>query len=187
MPIDLKISGIYNVLNATAAFALCRMIMGEGIDEQAMLDRLGAITPAFGRGESFTVAGQPLEIILVKNPAGFRLSLASFPPESHKTMIAINDNYADGRDMSWLWDVDFSSLRSDGVSTVSGVRAYDMGLRLQYDDVPIVHIETNLKNALSTFIKENPDSPKHIFCTYTTMLAIRREVGKITGEEASLR
>lgn len=185
--IDLKINGIYNVLNATAAFAFCRMIMGKDIDEQSMLDRLASITPAFGRGESFTVGGQPLEIILVKNPAGFRLSLASFPPAGHKMMIAINDNYADGRDMSWLWDVDFSHLRGSGVAMVSGIRAYDMGLRLQYDEVPSVHVETNLKSALSKFIKENPGSPKRIFCTYTAMLAIRREVGKMTGEETSLK
>ena len=185
--LDLKINGIYNVLNAVAAFAFSRMVMGENINDEAMLRRLAAITPAFGRGESFIVGGQPLEIILVKNPAGFRLSLASFPPEGHKTMIAINDNYADGRDMSWLWDVDFGSLREDGAAMVSGVRAYDMALRLQYDDVPIVAIETRLVSALRTFIKENPETPKRIFCTYTAMLAIRREVGKITGEETNLK
>ena len=185
--IDLKINGIYNVLNAVAAFAFCRMVVGENVNEEAMLRRLAAITPAFGRGESFTVGGQPLEIILVKNPAGFRLSLASFPSAGHKTMIAINDNYADGRDMSWLWDVDFSSLREDGAAMVSGVRAYDMALRLQYDDVPIATIDTRLVSALRTFIKENPEAQKRIFCTYTAMLAIRREVGKITGEETNLK
>ena len=50
-------------------------------------------------------------------------------------MIAINDNYADGRDMSWLWDVEFDSLREGGVDQLTGSRAYDMALRLQYDDV----------------------------------------------------
>lgn len=184
--LDLKINGIYNVLNAVAAFAFCRMIMGENVHDEAMLKRLSVITPAFGRGESFTIKGQPLEVILVKNPAGFRLSLASFPPQNYKTMVAINDNYADGRDMSWLWDVDFSSLRESGISMVSGVRAYDMALRLQYDDVSIVNVETKLTTALHTFARENPESPKRIFCTYTAMLAIRREIGKMTGEEANL-
>ena len=64
---------------------------------------------------------------------GFRLSLASFKPEGCDTMICINDEYADGRDMSWLWDVDFTSLRGTGVKAVSGVRAWDMALRLEYD------------------------------------------------------
>lgn len=185
--VDLKINGIYNVLNAVAAVALCRMVMGDKLNETKMLERLSSITPAFGRGESFVVDGQPLEIVLVKNPAGFRLSLASFPSKGHKTMIAINDNYADGRDMSWLWDVDFTSLQSTGVAVVSGMRAYDMALRLQYDEVPIVDVNTKLISALRQFITKHPEHPKRIFCTYTAMLAIRREVGKIAGTEGTLR
>lgn len=181
--VELKINGIYNVLNATAAIALCRMIMGGELDEKAMLDQLQAITPAFGRGESFTVSGQPLELVLVKNPAGFRLSLASFSPKNHKTMIAVNDNYADGRDMSWLWDVNFASLQPGGVDTVSGMRAYDMALRLQYDEVPVSQVEPNLARAFKEFVSKNPSSPKRIFCTYTAMLAIRREISKVTKVE----
>jgi UDP-N-acetylmuramyl tripeptide synthase len=98
-------------------------------------------------------------------------------------MIAINDNYADGRDMSWLWDVDFESLSKEGVAEVAGIRAYDMALRLQYDEVKIGHIEKDLTAALRQFIEENKDSPKRIYCTYTAMLALRRELGKITEVE----
>src|SRR5690606_21776615 len=143
----LKINGAYNILNSVAAVALCRLILGEELDEAKMIARLQTITPAFGRGESFMINGQPLEIILVKNPAGFRLSLMSFPAENFQTMIAINDNYADGRDVSWLWDVDFSSLQAAGVATVSGMRAYDMALRLQYDEVSVTEVDTNLKKS----------------------------------------
>lgn len=181
--VDLKINGIYNVLNAVAAFAFCRMIMGSEVNDQPLLERLQSITPAFGRGETFTIYDEPLEIILVKNPAGFRLSLASFPVEKHKTMIAINDNYADGRDMSWLWDVDFTSLQESGVAMVGGMRAFDMALRLQYDDVQIVDVNTRLARALHQFIKSYPNNPKRIFCTYTAMLAIRREISKLTDVE----
>lgn len=184
--VALKINGVYNVLNAVAAIALCRMIMGGELDDQRMFEQLKKITPAFGRGESFMIDGQPLELVLVKNPAGFRLSLASFPAKGHKTMIAINDNYADGRDMSWLWDVDFTKLQEGGVATISGVRAYDMALRLQYDDVPISNVEPRLLPALREFIAENPSMPKRIFCTYTAMLAIRREISKITKVEVVL-
>lgn len=185
--VDLKINGIYNVLNAMAALAMCRKVMGKDLNEERAFKRLQSITPAFGRGESFTLDGQPLEIVLVKNPSGFQLSLASFAVENHKTMIAINDKYADGRDMSWLWDVDFASLRQSGVHTVSGVRAYDMALRLQYDEVPVAEVQTSLTKALREFIKDNPDKPKRIFCTYTAMLAIRREVGKMTGAKEALK
>ena len=184
--VNLQINGIYNVLNAVAAFALCRMVLGDELDERRLLGKLQTITPAFGRGESFVIDGQKVEIILVKNPAGFRLSLASFPPEGHKTMIAINDNYADGRDMSWLWDVDFVDLQKEGVAMVSGIRAYDMALRLQYDEVPIADVTTKLIPAFKRFITSDQDTPKRIFCTYTAMLAVRREIGKLTKIEEAI-
>jgi UDP-N-acetylmuramyl tripeptide synthase len=98
-------------------------------------------------------------------------------------MIAINDNYADGRDMSWLWDVDFDSLQNQGVAMVSGVRAYDMALRLQYDEVEVTSVEPLLPAALAKFINAESDKPKRIFCTYTAMLAIRRELSKKTNVE----
>ena len=98
-------------------------------------------------------------------------------------MIAINDNYADGRDMSWLWDVDFDSLREAGVSELSGSRAYDIALRMQYDEVTVSHVETNLSTALRHFIAANPTIPKRIYCTYTAMMTLRRELAKITDVE----
>ena len=139
--------------------------------------------PAFGRGESLVVDGQALELVLVKNPSGFRLGLKSFDPAGCSTMIAINDNYADGRDMSWMWDVDFDSLGLGGVDVVSGVRAYDMALRLKYDDVRVGAVEPDTTEALRQFIAASAGRPKRIFCTYTAMLAVRRELSKITKVE----
>lgn len=179
----LKIRGVYNVFNSAAALALTRTILGEKTDAQKLIASLALVSPAFGRGEQLEVGGQPLELVLVKNPSGFRLGLRSFPPDGYATMIAINDNYADGRDMSWLWDVDFSSLAAEGVAQVSGIRAYDMGLRLQYDEVPIGHIEPDLPGALRRFISQNPATPKRIYCTYTAMLALRKELSKMTDVE----
>ena len=178
--IELQLTGIYNILNATAAVALTRAIIGDRLDVQSMLEALATVTPAFGRGETIIVNGSPVELILVKNPAGFRLSLQSFPPDDHATMIAINDNYADGRDMSWLWDVDFDSLAKTGVAQVSGVRAYDMALRLQYEDVEIAAITPDIADGLHNFLRETSGKPKHIFCTYTAMLAIRKQLAKQT-------
>lgn len=179
----LKLTGIYNVFNAAAALSLVLTIVGEAVDRETLIAALAKVTPAFGRGETLTVDGQPLELVLVKNPSGFRLGLQSFSPTGYATMIAINDNYADGRDMSWLWDVEFDSLRASGVAKVSGIRAFDMALRLQYDEVPIAHVEKNLSKALRRFISENKDQPKRIYCTYTAMLALRRDLGKMTNVE----
>lgn len=178
----LKLQGIYNIYNAAAALALVRSIVKQ-IDEPKLIHALAAITPAFGRGESLSVNGHPLELVLVKNPSGFRLGLQSFAPTGYATMIAINDDYADGRDMSWLWDVDFDSLQEAGVSELSGTRAYDMALRMQYDDITVSHVETNLATALRHFIAANPVAPKRIYCTYTAMMALRRELAKITDIE----
>ncbi len=177
--ISLKLNGIYNILNAVGAVALCRQITGDDFNEAAMLDALANVTPAFGRGENITVGGQPCQLVLVKNPSGFRLGLQSFNPKGYATMIAINDDYADGRDMSWLWDVNFDSLKKDGVFELSGTRAYDMALRLQYDDVNLSHVDTDIRRALRNFLHAADGKPKRIYCTYTAMLAVRRELSKV--------
>lgn len=181
--IDINLRGIYNLQNATGAIALVRAILGEQLNIDAMLKSLSNIKPAFGRGEQLIVGGQPLELVLVKNPAGFRLALASFNPAGHATMIAINDAYADGRDMSWLWDVDFESLQKSGVFAVSGVRAYDMAIRLEYDEVSIDLVDTDIATALKRLIDQHPNSPKRIYCTYTAMLALRKLLSRYTEVE----
>lgn len=177
----LKLKGVYNIFNSAAALALVRAIVPEA-SMNSLLGSLSTVNPAFGRGEVLSVGGQPLELVLVKNPSGFRLGLQSYDPEGYATMIAINDNYADGRDMSWLWDVDFTSLNQQPVY-ITGIRAYDMALRMQYDEVPIEKVKTELASALRDFIASHPDTPKRIYCTYTAMLALRKELSKITRVE----
>lgn len=179
----LQLQGIYNIYNAAAAIALTRVIIGDKINQPKLIESLANVTPAFGRGERLIVDGQPCELVLVKNPGGFRLGLKSFAPAGYATMIAINDNYADGRDMSWLWDVDFSSLRPEGVAEISGVRAYDMALRMQYDEIDVSHVGTDVTKSLHHFLTNNREVPKRIYCTYTAMLQLRRELAKITKVE----
>jgi hypothetical protein len=118
------------------------------------------------------------------------VALGTYGSTPVATMIAINDNYADGRDVSWLYDVSFESLRTRGVTITSGVRGYDMALRLQYDDVPVTGVEPDLDGALDVFLARHPDEPKRIFCTYTAMMALRRTLAARydlpdIGEEAS--
>lgn len=182
-PLSLNLRGIYNLQNATGAIALVRAILGKRLNVDIMLKSLSNIKPAFGRGEQLIVGGQPLELVLVKNPAGFRLALASFDPTGCATMIAINDAYADGRDMSWLWDVDFESLQKSGVFAVSGVRAYDMAIRLEYDEVSIDLVDTDIATALKRLIDQHPNIPKRIYCTYTAMLALRKLLSRYTEVE----
>ncbi|MFU0524311.1 MurT ligase domain-containing protein [Gardnerella pickettii] len=191
---SVKLRGVYNVFNAAAASAIVRAILADAakkdatlakFNDDALMDAISRVTPAFGRGEVIEVNGAPVELVLVKNPIGFRLALASCKPANHDTMIAICDEYADGRDMSWLWDVDFTCFSSTGVACVSGTRAWDMALRLQYDKVASRNVNTDLEEDVKAFVNgdfsSDDKNAKRIYCTYTAMLRVRVALGQIAS------
>jgi len=175
-PMVLKQRGLAAMINATAATSTARALLGDEFRDDAVVAALERVEPPFGRGEVIDADGHSLELVLVKNPAGFTVALSTYGSTPVTTMLAINDNYADGRDVSWLYDVSFESLRSKGAALTSGVRAYDMALRLQYDDVAVAHVEPDLDVALETLLSKYKDEPKRIFCTYTAMMALRRNL-----------
>ena len=189
--VPLLLEGLYNTYNAAAALVTVRAVLERAADANSasgartadVLAALSTVRPAFGRGEKLELDGEALELVLVKNPAGFRLGLASFDAEGVAVMIAINDQYADGRDMSWLWDVDFGSLVDGGVDTVTGTRAWDMALRLEHDDVPVGSVEEDLGAALAGFRERTMGRPRRIYCSYTAMLGLRKRLGDITDVE----
>ena len=191
------IPGIHNQLNACAALAVALEALGDRADLEGLLATLARVQAAFGRGEVLALDGRDVQLSLVKNPAGFRMGLLtaeqavrSGGPES--VMIAINDEYADGRDMSWLWDVEFAGLRSEGVAVVTGVRAWDMALRLRYDEVGVGAVEPDLAKAVALLreaAKKADDGagrPMRIFTTYTAMLALRAHLAELTDVEEAL-
>ena len=191
---SVKLRGVYNIFNAAAASTIVRAILADAakkdatlakFDDDALMEAISRVTPAFGRGEVIEVNGAPVELVLVKNPIGFRLALASCKPANHDTMIAICDEYADGRDMSWLWDVDFTCFSSTGVACVSGTRAWDMALRLQYDKVASRNVNTDLEEDVKAFVNgdfsSNAKNAKRIYCTYTAMLRVRATLGQIAS------
>ena len=189
-PLELRQRGLAAMINATAAVTTARLLLGPDFDAASTERALRAVAPPFGRGEVIDVDGQPLELVLVKNPAGFTVALGTYDASPVATMIAINDDYADGRDVSWLYDVSFASLATRGVALTSGVRAYDMTLRLHYDDIATELVEPDLERALGAFLAATPAEPKRIFCTYTAMLALRKLLAArydlaAMGEEAS--
>ena len=191
---SVKLRGVYNIFNAAAASTIVRAILADAdkkdatlakFDDDALMAAISRVTPAFGRGEVIEVNGAPVELVLVKNPIGFRLALASDKPANHDTMIAICDEYADGRDMSWLWDVDFTCFSGTGVACVSGTRAWDMALRLQYDKVASRNVNTDLEEDVKAFVNgdfsSNAKNAKRIYCTYTAMLRVRSTLGQIAS------
>lgn len=145
----------YNTLSATAVAHVLKIPAG-----------LTGFTPAFGRQED--VNG--VKIFLSKNPAGFNESIRTAIELGAKNiLIALNDRIPDGRDVSWIWDVDFEMLPKTSHLFVSGDRALDMAVRLKYSDLK------------TTVVTEIPDVP-HLFIlpTYSAMLEIRK---KITGRK----
>jgi UDP-N-acetylmuramyl tripeptide synthase len=140
-----------------------------------------ASPPAFGRGEIFAIKNQKYQINLVKNPASFRAVWQMLLTRRHLNqplLLLLNDNIADGTDVSWIWDVPFADIAKRRMPViVSGLRAYDLALRLKYSGLKpnYIHVETKLKSALDRFIKSS-GSPIYIFPTYTAMLDLRNKL-----------
>ena len=174
-----KLDGLHNQLNLTGAVATARAILGEKLNYQKLSASLEALEPAFGRGETLQLGKRQIKLILAKNPAGFQASLATLTQPT-PVLIAINDNYADGRDVSWLWDVDFSQAKFAEVRT-TGSRSADMALRLKYDDITAIH-QPYLRASLESFINET-DGNVVIFATYTAMLKLRQELLRLIKKE----
>lgn len=180
-------SSSFNYQNATA---VCATALALQVDVENIVAKLQEVKPAFGRGESINYNGKKITLQLVKNPGGFRHALHSLNTKNVQNyMIAINDDYADGRDVSWLWDVDFkdslaTTKRSRRIYT-SGTRAADMALRLKYDDVAVTTIEPSLESCLKLAL-DNTKNHGHllIYTTYTAMLYLRKVIAKSTQVES---
>lgn len=169
----LRAEGPHNAQNAAGAAALA-LTFGMAEDEIAM--GLAQVAPAFGRGQRFTVDGRRVVLQLVKNPAGFRQTLRTLDtgPAADAIVVVINDDYADGRDVSWLWDVDFAVLAGNParVST-SGTRAADMALRLRYDEAATEEVEPDPEKAVRSAVAAAPvGGLVVVFSTYTAMWAL---------------
>jgi len=170
--VALRLSGAYNGYNAAAALLAASEL---GVDPAAAAASLEEMPPAFGRGQVIEFEGRRVKLLLVKNPSGFNqaLRLLHDSPAPAQVLFAINDNYADGRDVSWLWDVRFEDLlnASHRVGT-SGVRAADMALRLKYADIE-AWSESDLAAALRRVVAAAPEGELvYIIPTYTAMLSL---------------
>lgn len=176
----LQVTGQHNFQNAAAALALAHALLPD-VEPINLVSQLAEVKPAFGRGQTFQLKnGSSLQLNLVKNPASFRQSLISYARSDTVIAIAINDRVADSRDMSWLWDVDFSDLQGDNVACTTGTRSVDMALRLQYDGTPVGTIEPDLDKAL--LLLSSLPGNKVIFATYTAMLHLHATLVQKAGK-----
>ena len=176
-------AGTYNVYNALAAAAIADAV---GVAPAVVGKGISASRAVFGRQEMFAIDGRRVHVTLAKNPAGLNQVLRLIPAADSELNLAIflNDDIADGRDISWIWDADFELLAGRARSlTVSGRRAWDMALRLKYAGVSWQpNVEPNTALALRKAIRRAPEGGTvYVIPTYTAMLEVRNILGKWAG------
>ena len=179
--VDLRLPGLYNVYNALAAASLSRAL-GATLDQ--IVAGLQGFSAAFGRFERIELDGRSLLVLLIKNPAGanevVRTLVAGGTPRL--LLVALNDEIADGRDVSWIWDVDFEPLLA-GVERLiaTGERAAELALRFKYAglDESAIEVVPSLEEALDRGLEQTPAGGELVALpTYTAMLALRELVSR---------
>jgi UDP-N-acetylmuramyl tripeptide synthase len=177
--VELTLPGLYNVYNAVAAAALALTLGVPVTDVSAGLARFSA---AFGRFERIPIGDRRLLMLLIKNPAGANEAIRTLVEGGApaRAVIALNDAIADGRDVSWIWDVDFEPLleRLDRL-VATGDRAAELALRFAYAGMPRERIEVvpTLERALDRGLELTPPGGElTVLPTYTAMLALRRTI-----------
>lgn len=189
------LSGKYNKYNTFAAVLAAREC---NIKQEIVNKALNEFKPAFGRQEEFVIQGKKIKVFLSKNPVGFNESLKTVIEEGARILLIIlNDRIPDGRDVSWIWDVDFEMIPDSVRIVVSGDRVYDMALRMEYANqvesrksiksesaesekfevckVQSLIVESELKNALKKGLEQIKQGEMlYVLATYSAMLDIRK-------------
>jgi UDP-N-acetylmuramyl tripeptide synthase len=175
--VELGLPGLYNVYNAVGAAALARALGAELDEIAAGLERFSA---AFGRFERIAVGDKQLLLLLIKNPAGANEAVRTLVDGGapQVVVVALNDEIADGRDVSWIWDVDFEPLLPALQTLVaSGGRAAELALRFRYGGLGegAIEVEPDLGRALDRGLELTPDGSELVVLpTYTAMLGLQR-------------
>jgi UDP-N-acetylmuramyl tripeptide synthase len=175
--IELRLPGLYNVYNAVGAATLARALGAELDEIAAGLERF---TAAFGRFERIAVGEKRILLLLIKNPAGANEAVRTLVDGGAPkvAVVALNDEIADGRDVSWIWDVDFEPLLARLETLVAtGGRAAELALRFRYAGLveDAIEVEPDLAGALDRGLELTPVGGELVVLpTYTAMLGLQR-------------
>jgi len=156
--------------------------MAMGIPAAGAAAAISDVRAAFGRAETVTLEGRDLVLMLAKNPAGANENVRTLllEPGDHDLLVALNDRIADGRDVSWIWDVDWEPLLPRiRRLTATGERAYDLALRFRYAGLPAdrLHVIPDHRAALDFALHATPvGSRLDVLPTYTAMHDIRADL-----------
>jgi lipid II isoglutaminyl synthase (glutamine-hydrolysing) len=178
-PLVLKTGGVHNAYNAAAAVAAA---VAFGVPAPSAVAALQGFSPRFGRSEQMQVEERPVRLLLMKNPAGAGALIRAIAsdPTVGALVVSINDLHADGRDISWIWDVDFERLAALGLPMVpSGRRAAEVAVRLRYAGAGPQLPRLNPLEAIQTALAQCPaDKVAVVLATYTAMLEVRRRIAR---------
>ena len=178
---EVMLPGGYNLYNALAATEVAHLL---GLPNYRIVKVLGGLTTHFGRMEQVMLNNAPLHLVLVKNPAGFN-EVLQFLIQQRPTgniVFGLNDNYADGKDISWIYDVEFERLTEAASGAkhfyFTGKRAYDMQLRLKYADFDTTKF--SVEKDYKTLITQLQQSGQETFLvlSYTCMLEFRDKLAE---------
>lgn len=174
-----SLTGTYNLYNMQSAMLLATFL---GVAKEDIAMAVKHFKPVFGRQEKLIYQGKKIEVVLAKNPTGFNESLRTVKESKGKNIVLLlNDNVADGHDVSWIWDVDFDLLKDTDSVAVSGTRAYDLAVRLKYAGIKQVSVYGTIPEALIHAVTATSSSDTlFILPTYTAMLEVRKE---LTGKK----
>ncbi len=174
-----KINGnsIYLIYNYTAVYSVCSLY---GISNDVVKKAFSTFALNNGRLEEIKINGVPTIINLAKNPTGSNVSLRILNEDDSKKelLFVLNDNIADGFDVSWIWDINFNNLNNVSRIITSGTRAYDIAIRIKTSGFPAEKIEPylNLEDAVNAFYKT--DVKKYVIANYTSLQPTRHELKK---------
>ncbi len=172
---QIKFNSIYNIYNFVAVVTCSRLYE---LDIQIIQKALSTFVLNNGRLEDLTIQNIPTIINLAKNPTGANVSLRILNEDEREKelLFVLNDNLADGRDVSWIWDINFEELNQVTRIITSGTRAYDMAIRIKTAGYPIEKIEPylDLHEAVENFYKT--PTKKYVIANYTSLQPTRNEI-----------
>jgi UDP-N-acetylmuramyl tripeptide synthase len=178
--------GFYNAYNILAAVTLSKVL---GVEDTVIQRSIAHFEPRAGRMERFNIGGRPATLVLVKNPTGFNQSVEALLQDSStkNLFMALNDNAADGRDISWIWDADLEVLGQPGAGIMclvcSGLRSGDMAVRLKYAgiDTNMIQIESNLEAGIKAALS-GAGEVHYILSTYTALFQCQKILRRLQSE-----
>lgn len=179
---NIKGNSIYLIYNYTAAISVCILY---NISENIIKDSLSSFALNNGRLEELEINSTPTIINLAKNPTGSNVSLRILNEDEDKKelLFVLNDNLADGFDVSWIWDINFDTLNNVSRIITSGTRAYDIAIRIKTSGFPAEKIEPylDLKEAINNLYKT--DIKKYVIANYTALQPTRKELRQFGGKK----